>query len=97
MERLAATTGWKSTRNPVDDVAYTHASQVESCHADDGVSDLLSHAPMCLSCASRGRPRQSTGERRAVDCERHYGRRQPIATKTQLLYRNNELTSRRTL
>ena len=58
MERLAASTGWKNTRNPVDDVAYTDASQVESCHADDGVSDLLSRAPMCLSSASRGRPKE---------------------------------------
>ena len=31
MERLAVSTGWKNTRNPVDDVAYTDASQVESC------------------------------------------------------------------
>ena len=80
-----ASTGWKSTRNPVDGVVYTDASQVASCHADDGVSDLLSRAPMCLSCASRGRPRQSTGERRGVDCERHYGRKQPLATKTQVV------------
>ena len=73
MERLAASTGWENTRNPVDDVAYTDAS-----HADDGVSDLLSRAPMCLSSASRGRPRQSTGERQGMDCERHYGRKQPL-------------------
>ena len=85
MERLAASTGWKNTRNPVDEVTYTDASQVESCHADDDVSDLLSRASMCLSSASRGRPRQSTRERRGVDCERHYGRKQPLATKTQVV------------
>ena len=53
MERLAASTSWKNTRNPVDEVAYTDASQVESCHPDDDVSDLLSRAPMSLLCAQR--------------------------------------------
>ena len=85
MERLPASTGWKNTRNPVEDVAYTDASQVESCHTDDDVLDLLSRALMCLSSASRGRPRQSTGERGGVDCKKHYGRKQPLATKTQVV------------
>ena len=54
----------ENIQSPVDDAAYAHTSRVESCHLDDGVSDLLCRANMYRSCASRCRLKQSTGERR---------------------------------
>ena len=102
MERLAASTGWKSTRNPVDDVAYTHASQVESCHADDGVSDLLSQCDdVSLLCVQR---QTKTIHRRAASGGLRKTLRQKTASSNEnpggILGdrdRNNELTRWRTL